>query len=52
VIQGSHTYWKTWKITKLIHFPGPGNVLEFYKIRKYPGKNIACEKIQLNQKSP
>ena len=24
--------WKTWKITNL--FPGPENVLEFYKIRK------------------
>jgi len=22
-----------------IHFPGPDNVLEFYKIRKCPGKN-------------
>ena len=26
-----------------IHFPGPGNVFEFYNIRKCPGKNILSE---------
>jgi len=30
----------------------PGNVLEFYKIKKCRGKNIACENIQLEQKYP
>jgi len=28
--------WKTWKITD--SFPSPGNVIEFDKIRKCPGK--------------
>jgi len=28
-----------------INFAALGNVLEFYKIRKCPGKIIACEKI-------
>jgi len=48
--QGSHMSWKTWKIK--IKIPDPGNVLEFCKIRKCPGKNIACEikKIYLEQK--
>jgi len=32
-------------------FPGPGNVLEFYKIMNCPGKNIGCEKIYFEQKS-
>ena len=27
-----------------VHFPGYGNVLEFFKIMNYPGKNIGCEK--------
>ena len=31
-----------------IRFPGPGNVIEFDKIRKW--NNIACEKIYLEQK--
>jgi len=34
-----------------MHHGKPGNVLEFDKIRKCPGKNIACEKIHLEQKS-
>jgi len=33
-----------------IHFPGPGNVLKFDKIRKCPGKNIACENFHLEPK--
>ena len=35
---------------KQIRIPGHGNVLEFCKIRKCPGKNIACEKMNLEQK--
>ena len=37
-----------------IKFPGPGNVLEFYKIWQCPRKNIACEKYPLrtNKKIP
>jgi len=27
-----------------IHFPSPGNIPEFDKIRKYPRKNIAVKK--------
>ena len=30
-----------------MNFPGSGNVLEFDKIGKYPGKYIACEEINL-----
>jgi len=33
-----------------IHFPAPGTVLEFYKIRKCPGENFVCEKKTLNKK--
>ena len=32
-----------------IHFPGTGNVLEFYKIRKCSGKILPIKKIHLEQ---
>jgi hypothetical protein len=34
--------WKTWKISNL--FSTPGNVLEFYKVRKCPEKILAEKK--------
>ena len=46
-IQGSHVSWKTWKITDSF-----SRSWKFYKIRKCLGKNIACETIHLEQKSP
>jgi len=35
-VQGSHTSWKTWKITKKI--PGPGNVLRKILLVKNPSE--------------
>ena len=32
-----------------MHFPGPGNVLEFTKSGNIPKKNIACEKNPLKK---
>ena len=48
LIQGSHTSWKTWQITK--SFSRPGNVLEFSKIWNCPGQNIAWYKNSLRTK--
>jgi len=39
-------------LEKNSYFPGPWNVLEICKIKKCPGKNIACENIHLEEKSP
>ena len=37
-------------ILSAVVVPGPVNVFEFDKIRKYPGNNTACENFNLEQK--